>query len=80
MSWLPLVASGGFGELRQGRLRSCARRSGRVDPGHGRGVYWVTAGYLVAAWYCPATLAGMRPRSLTGMPLAFAHARMSALR
>jgi hypothetical protein len=45
-------------------------------------VYWVTVGYLAAAWYCSATLAvaGMRPRSLTGMPLAFAHARMSPLR
>ena len=33
---------------------------------------WVAVGYLVAAWYWAATLAGMRPRSLTGMPLAFA--------
>ncbi len=41
---------------------------------------WVAVGYLVAAWYCAATLAGMRPRPLTGMPLAFAHARISALR
>ncbi len=41
---------------------------------------WVTVGYLVAASYCPVTLAGMRPRSLTGMLLAFAHARMSPLR
>jgi hypothetical protein len=39
-----------------------------------------SAGYLVAASYCSATLAGMRPRSLTGMPWAFAHARMSPLR
>ena len=39
-----------------------------------------SAGYLVAASYCSTTLAGMRPRSLTGMPSAFAHARMSPLR
>ncbi len=40
----------------------------------------MTIGYLVAASYCPATLAGMRPRELTGMPWAFAHARMPPLR
>ena len=34
----------------------------------------------VPASYCSTTLAGMRPRSLTGMPLSFAHARMSLLR
>jgi hypothetical protein len=39
-----------------------------------------SAGYLVAAWYCSATLTGMRPRSLTAMPWVFAHARMSPLR
>jgi hypothetical protein len=70
------VASDRFSEPRQGQLRSCARRSGWKTGGM-TGVYCVTVGYLVAAWYCSATLAGMRPRSLTGMPLAFAHARMS---
>ena len=34
----------------------------------------------VAASYCSATLAGMRPRSLTAMPSPFAHARMLPLR
>jgi hypothetical protein len=34
----------------------------------------------VAALYCSATLAEIRPRSLTVMPWSFAHARMSALR
>jgi len=61
--------------------RSCepAPAIWRVDRGMFQGVL-VTAGYLVAASYCPATLAGMRPRSLTGMPWAFAHARMPPLR
>ena len=35
---------------------------------------------VVAAWYCWTTLAGMRPRSLTTMPWALAHARMLSLR
>ena len=30
-----------------------------------------------AAWYCSATLAGMRSRSLTVMPWSFAQARIS---
>jgi hypothetical protein len=34
----------------------------------------------VAASYWSATLAGMRPRSLTGRPVALAQARMPALR
>ena len=34
----------------------------------------------MAASYCSATLAEMRPRSLTVMPWPFAQARMSALR
>jgi hypothetical protein len=35
---------------------------------------------VVAASYCSTTLAGMRPRWLTRMPVSFAHARMSPLR
>ena len=34
----------------------------------------------MAASYCSATLAEIRPRSLTVMPWSFAHARMSALK
>ena len=33
-----------------------------------------------AAWYCSNTLAGIRPRALTAMPWALAHARTSPLR
>jgi hypothetical protein len=28
----------------------------------------VVSAFLVAAWYCSTTLAGIRPRSLTAMP------------
>ena len=38
------------------------------------------AAHCVAARYCSTTLAGMRPRSLTAMPLSFAQVRMSTLR
>ena len=33
----------------------------------------------IADSYCSTTLAGMRPRSLTGMPWSFAHARTAPL-
>jgi hypothetical protein len=57
-------------------LGSAPSRRGRVDrrcisPGQDP---WV------AASYCSATVAGMRPRSLTMMPWSFVPARMSALR
>jgi hypothetical protein len=39
----------------------------------------LTRHYLAAAWYCSATLAGMRPRSLIAIPWALAQARISLL-
>src|SRR6266487_3887306 len=73
------VASGGSVNL----VNGCCGPARGDRPGRPEGMVggdWVAVGYLVAAWYWAATLAGMRPRSLTGMPLAFAHARISALR
>jgi hypothetical protein len=65
------------GEPRQGLLRSCPRRTRREYRRANRGV---PRDRPVAASYCSATPAGIRPRSLTGMPWAFAHARMLPLR
>ena len=76
-----LAARGGC--LFRGCLVACPGRASESSQGAAAiwrvdrrlaGVSQVAVGYLVAAWYCPATLAGMRPRSLTGMPWAFAHA------
>ena len=59
-------------------IKHCPWQRLHAGPRH----QWVTAGAvyqrpLPAVWYCSATLAGMRPRSLTARPCSFAQARMS---